>query len=112
MPTGSATARGRPAAESPATSDRSSSRRTGQVVDPPGQFDVVRRHAAGAVRRNGEAHGAPADVDVGMMVHLLRDISDGANKLDGSRKRRALDGALNAVGVTGPTVKSGELLIH
>ena len=56
------------------------------------ELDVELGHAAGRVRREHEGDGAPAKVDVRVVVHLLGLVGDEADEPDGIREGRCLHG--------------------
>ena len=51
-----------------------------QPVDGPGQGEVQQGEAARVVGREGEPHGVPADVDVGVVVGRLGRGADGVDE--------------------------------
>ena len=52
--------------------------RSEQGVDPPRELEVELGDAAGRVGDQGQVQRAPAQVDVGVVVHLLGDVGDRA----------------------------------
>ena len=73
-----------------------------QAVDDTGQRQVEEREAARVVRREGEAHGVPADVDVGVMVGRLGRSPDGVDEGEGGREIVQLDRRHQDVALAGP----------
>lgn len=75
----------------------------GDGVDLCGQRQVFVGHPAGVVGGQGEAHPAPADVDVGMMVGFLGRLRHVDDDRDAGKETRGADGAFDALGASGPS---------
>src|SRR6266446_8455540 len=87
------------------TSRRSAQRGADDPVDPPGQGDVPVGHPAGRVGDAGERHGAPADVDVGVVVELLGGFGDPVHYPDRGHEAGQLDGTADRRAVVLPAVQ-------
>src|SRR5262245_41751129 len=82
-----------------------------QPLDFLRQGDIARRNAAGVVCGQRERQSRMADVDVGMMVHRLRDISDASHERDRAREGWKAIRLRERVPAARPSGKSAELTL-
>ena len=73
-----------------------------QPVDGAGQRQVEQRDAARVVRGQGQAHGVPPDVDVGVVVGRLGGGADGVDEGEGGGEVVQLDRRHQDVALAGP----------
>src|SRR3712207_2378524 len=78
------------------------------AVDAVRERDVTGGDTAGGVGHAAERERAPADVDVGVVVHLLGDLRDPVHHGDGGRETAQADGAHDRLGSTLPAVQHGD----